>query len=609
MVARFLDQPVLRKLPEPDRSQFAARTWRVSHDAGNPVMSPGQFAENLVFIESGSVRIRDPQADWSLLLEAGAWFGAGMLAADLQANWVAHAESACELVVVGFDAVLELAERHDWLPVYFPALPCGRTRPAWQADTGLNLMATPLRALARRPPVTIAPQATIREAAQRMATEKVSCLMLVRDDRLAGLVTDRDLRNRVLATGLDPGRPVSEIATAAPHTVQAHLPVFEALLLMARHNIHHVPILEGTRIAGMVTVTDLTERHRTSAVFLVGDIHKQDTVTDLVRVSAQVKTLQRHLAAAGTSAYSSGHMITAVTDALTIRLIHLAQEKLGPAPIDYAWVAAGSQARCEQTAKSDQDNCLVLDDAYDETQHGEYFRAFSRFVCDGLDACGYIHCPGEMMAMTDDWRQPRQRWWRYFNQWIDQPEAKALMLTSVFFDLRAVHGNAALLAGLRRDVLAKTRGNSLFLAHMVGNALKNRPPLGLFGALSVPRSGEQAGKLDLKHHGIALIVDLARIYALAGGLDVVNTQERLEQAPAHGELSEKGAHDLRDALEFLSQLRIEHQAGQMARGEAPDNHLPLRNLSGFERGHLKNAFGVVQTLQGVLAQRYQAGRF
>ena len=167
------------------------------------------------------------------------------------------------------------------------------------------------------------------------------------------------------------------------------------------------------------------------------------------------------LAAADASAYSTGHIITTITDALTTRLIHLAEVKLGPPPVDYVWVAAGSQARSEQTARSDQDNCMVLDDRYDEALHGEYFRAFSQFVCDGLAACGYIHCPGEMMAMTDKWRQPRARWAQYFHQWVDKPEPMALMLTCVFFDLRAIHGKTELLESLRRD----ERVALIFISH------------------------------------------------------------------------------------------------------------------------------------------------
>jgi len=472
----------------------------------------------------------------------------------------------------------------------------------------------PVRALVQRAPVCLPMDTPIRTVAEHMHAQRVSCVLLIEDGggnsaALLGLVTDRDLRNRVLATGRDSARPVREIATLDPHTLQAQSPAFEALLTMARANIHHLPVLEGARIVGMVTATDLAEQQSTSAVVLAGEIYKQTSVAGLAKATTRLKALQRHLVDAGTSAYSTGHIVTAITDAITVRLIQLAKERMGPAPVDYVWVAAGSQARSEQTALSDQDNCLVLGDDYDEVLHGAWFREFSRFVCDGLAECGYIHCPGEMMAMTDQWRQPRARWAEYFRQWVDTPEPMALMLTCVFFDLRAIHGRAELLDSLRHGLLANTRGNSLFLAHMVGNALKHRPPLGLFGTIARIRGGEHPGTIDLKHTGIVPIVDLARLYALAGGMPQVNTHDRLEVAAPSGEVSAQSARDLREALEFISKLRIAHQARQLAQGQAPDNFLALEELSNFERSHLKQAFQVVQTVQDVLAQRYQAGRF
>jgi CBS domain-containing protein len=433
--------------------------------------------------------------------------------------------------------------------------------------------------------------------------------MLVEQEHLFGLVTDRDLRNRVIAEGLDLSRPAADIATLAPMTLDQRSPAFEALLLMARHNIHHVPVMDGQRIAGMVTATDLTQQHSTSAVYLAGDIHQQSSLDGLVAISQRVKALQQNLSAAHTSAYNTGHVITTITDALTSRLIHLAEAELGPPPVDYVWVAAGSQGRCEQTAKSDQDNCMVLHDAYDPGLHGEYFKALARRVCDGLAACGYIHCPGEMMAMTDQWRQPLRTWRQYFQQWINTPDPKALMLTSVFFDLRAVHGQHELLHSLRQEVLERTPKQSLFLAHVVNNAQKQRPPLNLFGQISLIRSGEHAGTVDLKHQAIAPIVDLGRIYALAAGLHEVNTSDRIEKAAQLGELSEQGSRDLRDALEFVSSQRITHQTQRMQHGLEPDNYLHLQELSNFERGHLRDAFSVIQSLQNVLGQRYQSGRF
>jgi CBS domain-containing protein len=612
--AALARQRALGQLDAASREALARQFTVASACAGETLLAQGQLHSRTGLILEGVVEMQDPDLGISIRLEAGELFGLGATPGHPLATWQAVAGADCQIAWLEPQALTALCQAHEKLAYFFPSLNLAGAHAAASGDAAgsgapLNLLGTPTRALLKRAPVTLPPTATIRAAAQTMKELRVSSVLLVEQGHLFGLVTDRDLRNRVVAQGLDIDRPVADIATLAPLTANASSPAFEALLLMARHNIHHVPVMDGQQVAGMITATDLTEQHSTSAVYLVGDIYKQPSVEGLSQISAKVKLLQQNLAAADASAYSTGHIITAVTDALTVRLIHLAEAEFGPAPVDYAWVAAGSQARSEQTARSDQDNCLILDDRFDEARHGAYFARFSKFVCDGLADCGYIHCPGEMMAMTDKWRQPRQRWAQYFHQWVDQPKPMALMLTCVFFDLRAIHGKGELLESLRSEVLQRTRGNSLFLAHMVGNALKHRPPLGLFGNLSLIRGGDNARTIDLKHTGIVPIVDLARVYALAGGMAAVNTHDRLEVAAQAGEISVQGAHDLRDALEFLGKLRIAHQARQTRQGLAPDNFLALEEVSNFERSQLKDAFGVVQTLQGVLGQRYQGGRF
>lgn len=596
-----------------------ARTVQLS--AGSVVSRPEQQHLQLHLVLQGQVQLEDVDHDIQITLVPGELFGYGTRASAKGSAWNATALTDAALAVWEPASVDKLRADHPAIAFFLghrPApqgsnFPSGTaaspSSPATTSGSNLNLMTTPVKALVKREPITLAPSATVQQAAQTMRQHRVSSALLVEQGLLFGLVTDRDLRNRVVAEGLDIQRPVSDIATLAPLTVDIGSPAFDAMLLMARHNIHHVPVMDGSRVAGMLTATDLSEQHSTSAVFLAGEIYKQSSLEGLQAVSAKVRQLQQSLAQAGASAYSTGHILTAITDAITVRLLQLGEARLGPAPIDYVWVAAGSQARNEQTAKSDQDNCLVLDDAYRSDLHGAYFADLARWVCDGLDACGYVHCPGEMMAMTDTWRQPRRRWAEYFEQWTLKPDPKALMLTCVFFDLRAIHGKAELLNGLRHEVAQKTRNNSIFLAYMVGNALKHQPPLGMFGNISVSRGGEHPGTVDLKHSGIVPIVDLARVYALAGGLEAVNTDDRLASAASSREISPQSARDLRDALEFMASLRISHQVRQTATGHLPDNHLSLDELSNFERAHLKDAFQVVKGLQAVLAQRYQAGRF
>jgi len=599
---------VLGQLDAVARDALSARLQPRRFAAGETVADADALAQGLGLVASGTLVFHNEAGEAALRVAAPDWFGSGVQPAAALVSWAAIAETA---VLVGFLPVDELAaltEAHPALQLFVEPPQALRASAAAE-EAQMNLMKTPVRQLLKRPPVTVSPSSPIRAVAELMRAQRVSSVLVVDQGHLFGLVTDRDLRNRALADGLDPSLPVLDIATMAPRTIGIDAPGFEALLLMARHNIHHVPVMDGMAVAGMITATDVTEQHNSSAVYLAGDIHKRTTLEGLVETSARVRLLQKQLAAAGATAYATGHIVTAITDAFTCRLLQLGEAEFGPPPVDYAWVAAGSQARNEQTAKSDQDNCMILDDAYDETAHGAYFRQLSRWVCDGLAACGYVHCPGEMMAMTDKWRQPRRVWAEYFRRWVDTPEPMALMLTCVFFDVRVVFGREDLLDGLRADVLRRTRGNGLFLAHMVVNALSRQPPLGLFGGLSTIRSGEHKGTLDLKLTGIAPLVDLARIYALAAGHDAVNTHDRLAHAADSGEISAQGVRDLGDALEFLSALRIRHQAHQLAAGGVADNFLRPDELSNFERGQLKDAFGVVKASQDVLAQRYQAGRF
>lgn len=593
-------------LPRAMQAHLAQRLERLQLQPGTETGAAQTSAQCLHWLVEGSLVLLDAQQQPLLTLTSGEFFSLRGSARVPVAT--AKAETPCSLVALDAETMDSLLEAVPALACLLPCMPpvdtgSGTGEPS--SDPSLNLMTTPVRALVKRAPITLPPQTSIREAARLMSEQRVSSVLIVEQDLLFGLITDRDLRNRVIAAGMDTSRPVADIATLAPMSIDVQSPAFDALLLMARHNIHHVPVLDGQRIVGMITATDLTEQHSTSAVYLAGDVYKQGTVEGLQRASAKIKRLQQSLAAAEATAYSTGHIITAVTDAITSRLLQLAEAQLGPPPVDYVWVAAGSQARSEQTAKSDQDNCMVLDDSYDEALHGDYFKALSQFVCDGLDACGYIYCPGEMMAMTDTWRQPKRRWAEYFARWTSQPEPKALMLTCVFFDLRAIYGKSELLDSLRHEVLGRTKGNSLFLAHMVGNALQHQPPLGMFKGISTIRSGEHKGKIDLKHTGVVPVVDLARVYALAGGDEAVNTHDRLLGAAAGGAISEKSAHDLRDALEFLAFTRIQHQARQISAGRAPDNFLPLEDISNFERSQLKDAFAVVQSLQSVLGQRYK----
>ncbi len=580
------------------------------------VLEPEQAIDHLHILRSGAVEVTGPEGELLARLGEGDLFGYRALLEGRKVRNRATALEDCLVYLLPTAEIDALCEGHPQVAYFFGLLGEKslaraieyRPEPVDQGPA-INLMTTPIRDLIGREPISEPPTRSICEVAERMSEHRVSSMLITEDERLVGIVTDRDLRNRVVARKLDCRGPVGEVMTRDPLAVEVGDFAFEAMLLMARKNIHHLPVLDGERVAGMITATDLTERQATSAVYLVGDIYKATSVERMRDDTAKIPQLLVNLAGAGASAQSIGHIITALGDAVTTRLLQLAEAELGPPPVPYAWVAAGSQARNEQTAKSDQDNCMLIDDAFDEAQHGDYFRTLSKRVCDGLDACGYVYCPGEMMAMTDEWRQPLATWKQYFDKWVNQPEPKALMLTCVFFDLRCIHGEEALFRELRDHVHELTRGKSIFLAHMAANALSHQPPLGFFRNFVLIKGGEHDHTFDLKHTGIIPIVDLARVYALAAGVDAVNTQDRLSSSLEGSGVSPQGQQDLRDALEFISHVRIQHQARQIRAGEAADNFMSPDALSPFERNHLKEAFAVVRTMQGSLASRFQTSTF
>ena len=478
-----------------------------------------------------------------------------------------------------------------------------------QSQGGISsLMRIEAAALLRRSPITITPGQSIRQAAEKMTAEGVSSLPVVDDGKLLGIVTDRDLRQRCIAAGVDVGDKVSAIMSKELLTIGSDTPAFEALLLMTRHHIHHLPVMgaDGS-LRGIVTASDILHQHSINTVALAGTIRRCQDVDAVVEACRQLPELQTQLIGSGISAEHLTQALSTVVDGITQRLLQLAEARLGPPPVPYAWLACGSQARREQTSLSDQDNALLIADAM-QPEHDAYFTELAQFVSDALALCGFAYCPGEVMATNDKWRQPLRTWRQYFERWINSPEPMALMHASIFFDMRVIHGDEALFKPLHEELLQQCRNNSIFLAHMTANALHHRPPLGFFRQFVLVHDGEHDDSLDLKHRGIIPIVDLARVFALSAGLPELNTRQRLKAAEQAGVLSRDGAEDLLHALEFISALRARHQTQQHLNGELMDNFVRPDSLSRPERAQLKDVFAVINTMQKALEQRYQSGR-
>ncbi|TDT75118.1 CBS domain-containing protein [Litoreibacter halocynthiae] len=585
-------------LPKATLGAIAKRVKVIDIAKGATVYDVGDTLQGLYIVVSGSVCVRDDAGHEISHLQSENSFGERGLLRNGVAVTSACAEEDSQLICIPPDVFHKLRAEHDPYRRFFD-----RTRADTTNDAALAFDLTSVRVetLMAPDPMTCAPSMTIRDAAKLMRDQRISCLCVTEEDALVGILTLRDLSGKALAEGLDYSTPVAEIMTSAPRTLPPSAIGSDVLHMMMEHRLGHLPIVSGQTLVGIVTQTDLTRFQASSTAGFVAEAAEAQTAEGLAEVTKRIPNLLVQLVAAGNRHDVVTRMITDIADVVTRRLLTLAEEKFGPPPARYVWLACGSQGRQEQTGVSDQDNCLILEDELSEAALA-YFEPFAQFVSDGLNACGYVYCPGDMMATNPRWRQPLSVWRDYFQHWIKSPSKEAQMLASVMFDLRPIGGDASLFEGLQTQTLEAAAANSIFTAHMASNALTHATPLGLLKGLATIRSGEHRNTIDMKLNGVVPVVDLGRMYALQGKLDVVNTRARLEGAIAAKAVSQSGGQDLLDAYDLVAQSRLDHQAAQIKHGKAPDNFLPPAELSAFERSHLRDAFVVIKTMQSALMQ-------
>ena len=597
----YLGQELLDQLPKDIEIRYLRRGGRFPPKEGF-----------LYVVRSGAIKILDSSGELCEKLAEGDIYSVTCQLVNLSQCDHGEAVEDTLLYMLSCDRLKALCRESKSFGEHFSATIKDRLRAAVATtqesdDPAVAAMMVEIGSLIRKEPITIEAGTSIRATAALMSNRDVSSVMILNDGKLVGLVTDRDLRKRCVAIGLTGNEPIDQIMTPDPKTIDASTLTAQALMTMTRMRFHHLPVMQHGKLVGMVTATDLANHQSANSAYLAADVRKAKSVTDLVEVSKRLPSLHLHLANASVTARHIGEAVSCLTDSITGRLLEMAEAKLGPPPVPYVWMAGGSQARHEQSSHSDQDNALLLSDDV-QPEHDEYFSALAGFVSDGLAECGFVYCPGDAMATNPQWRKPLKVWMGYFDRWIQSPEPKSVMLSSIFFDLRPVKGSIELFTPLQQNILKKSQENRIFLAYMMANAMSHRPPLGFFRQFVLERGGEHDDTLDLKHRGIVPITDMARVLALSLGKEPVNTVERLRACAGTNVLSADMAENLEDALEFIASLRIQHQAQQIKRGQKADNYVPPGELSELEREHLKHAFRVIQTMQESMVKRFGADK-
>jgi len=556
----------------------------------------GPKSQHLYMIRKGLARLeRDGQA--MVHLEEGDIFGyPSLIAQDTPAFDVIAEE---DLLVYRWPEKVfhQLMEYRPFAEFFTKGL-AERLRLVTQRE-GLELtsidLSLPVGELVTRPPVFVARNATVQKAAEVMREHQISSVLV--EGSPMGILTDRDLRNRVLAVGKGPDTPLLEVMSAPAKTLPASTPLFEALSFMVTQGIHHLPLEQDGQIVGVVTDTVFMRQQARSPLHLLRRLERTRSLDDLKGYAQELSGIAESLLAGGLGASEIGRSVSSLNDQLIHILLQLAEERLGAPPVPYAWIVFGSEGRMEQALLTDQDNALAY--AEESPEARRYFAELAEYVVGGLIQAGFPPCPGGYMATH--WHKPISEWQKLFQHWVETPTPQELLEAQIFFDLRKVHGELSLEA---LDKIVATSGEQgIFLAHLARASLQFRPPIGF-----LRRIKEEDGGVDIKKGGIAPIVSLARVYALEAGSLAKGTVERLRAAAHKNKLSQEGAETLIEAFGFLMRLRLRQQLASIRQGLPPSNKIQLDNLSSLERRHLKEAFLQIRQKQESMSLRFQTDR-
>jgi CBS domain-containing protein len=587
-------------------ARIAAMTETEVSPRGKAIFPQGAGPVEYVWVvRSGSVEVINDGRVLDLL-GPGELFGHASMISGLPTGFEARAAADTVCYRIPADVIRPLLARPDVLRFVTRSI-VARAVPAEPvSDPVQSRVAT----LIRTPPLLCQGTEPIREAARRMTDQGASAVLVPLADSF-GIVTDRDLRRRVIAAGLSPHEPVSAIMTAPAYTVTADRLGGDVLLDMLERNVHHIPVLSPAgQVLGVIDDGDLAAAEGRKPLLLRRAIALADSPDELAAAVAGLNPAIIALHDARVTAEQLTAVRSVVLDALTRRLVELAVRDAGPPPVPFTWFALGSLARREAVPSSDVDSALAWDSAEegDDSEAAGYVGRVTRAVDEGLRACGMSPDAHGASAANPIFARSLASWHRAAQSYCEDPaQEKALILVSVLTDSRPMwsSGGGTAVGGLWE---ARSYPDQAGLLRMLARfALSFRPPTGFLRDFVVEHSGERRGQLDLKHGGLIPIVDLARWAAMAAGLASASTLERLRAAEAAGTIQSAEAQTLTEAFGFISSLRLDHQVEQLRRGEAPDDFIAPRTLNPLARSYLREAFRAVASVQANLSAELSFG--
>lgn len=608
--ARFLhEHPPFDALDPGELGRVAAAAEQEFHPAGSTIFLQGaEPVEHLRVVRTGAVEIVLDGRVLDLLGE-GELFGHASMLSGLPTGFEARAGENTVCYRIPAAVAQESLARPAGLRFVARSLLELWTEAAGAvtATPSVDSLLQPVGTLIRSESVACHPDTTIRDAARMMTAAHSTSAVVDLGDGSLGIVTDRDLRARVVAEGLAGEEPVSAVMSAPAYTCPPDRLGSDALLDMLDLGLRHFPVVSPTgNVLGVVEDIDVFAAEARSFFFLRRRIARAESAAEVIDAARELRPTVLALHDARVAPANVSAVYSVFVDALTRRMLELTLAESGGVGAEFAWLALGSQARREAVPSSDMDSAIVWFGTPDEGEVKPRLLGVTRTVVERLEACGLRADTHGATASDPRFVRSLASWQRAAHSWIEDPtQEKALVLVSVLVDSRPVWG---IHTGTPvADSFRPAPGNPALLRLLARFALSHRPPTGFLRGLVVESSGEHRGRLDLKHGGVLPIVDLSRWAGITAGVTSASTSERLHAAAAAGTLSDAESRTLQDALALITGLRLEHQVRQLRAGQEPDDYIDPATLTRLMRSYLREAFRAVASIQKRVAAELSVG--
>ena len=457
--------------------------------------------------------------------------------------------------------------------------------------------------------VYCSPSTTVKKVAEIMTTKKIGAIVIVENDLPVGIITDKDLRNKIVTGEFSITVGAHKIMSSPVITYPKTLTITQAQMAMMKSNISHLCLTKdgtvNTKIVGILSKHDVMVAMGNNPAVLIKAIKRVKKIKRLKPIRNSIMGLLKGYLDGNIPMTIISKIIAELNDACMKQVIGISLEKMTtPPPVKFAWLALGSQGRSEQMLHTDQDNALIFEDVEYEIlpKTTAYFLKLSTLITKSLNDIGYEYCPAEMMASNPKWCLSLQEWKKTTSHWIINPGIDEVLLSSIFFDYNLVYGETSLVNQLSNHIFYNVNKHPIFFLHLAKGALQNPSPTGFFRQFLVEQDGEHKDSFDVKNRALRPLTDAARVLILSHQIKVINnTAERFEKL---AEL-EPNNKEIYLACCYASKALLKFRTKHGLINNDSGRFINLNALTKEEKIKLKRTFKTIKEIQELVTHRFQ----